>query len=136
MKEKTIEDYLRAIYFLIEKKSGQEVGVSSVDLAKELGISKASVSEMISKLKNIGLVDSEPYSKVYLTKKGLEKAKKVMHKHRLIEYFLSEVLKCDMRKIHTEAHNLEHAFSEETIKKLDDFLDNPNTTPHGKEIPH
>ena len=132
----SIEDYLRTIYSLYEKSEDKIQGVKSVDIAKELKISKPSVSNMIKKLISKKYLKAKPYSNIYFTKRGLKEAKRVMHNHRVIEVFLRNILGCDIRKIHEEAHQLEHTFSEYTIKKLDKFLDNPKVSPFGKPIPH
>ena len=130
------EDYLRTIYFLYEKLEDKARGVKSVDIAKELEISKPSVSNMIKKLISKKYLKAKPYSDIYFTKKGLKEAKRVMHNHRVIEVFLRNILSCDIRRIHEEAHKLEHTFSEYTIKKLDKLLNNPKVSPYGKPIPH
>lgn len=130
------EDYLRTIYFLYEKQDNKSKGIKSIDIAKELKISKASVSKMITKLISKKYLKAKPYSNIYFTKKGLKEAIRIMHNHRIIEVFLKKFLNCDLKKIHKEAHQLEHAFSEYTIKKLDKFLNNPKISPYGKLIPH
>lgn len=132
MQKKTVEDYLASIYRIHEQKDQE--GVSCVDIANNLKITKASVSEAVRKLKNEGLVEAEPYSKIFLTEKGEKQAKEIIHNHRVIEYFLKETLKCELEIVHKEAHNLEHALSKSTIKKLDSFLGNPKISPYGKKI--
>ncbi len=130
------EDYLRTIYFIYENQKDKSQGIKSVEIARELKISKASVSDMIKKLIRKKYLRAEPYSNIYFTKKGLKEAKRIMHNHRVIEVFLKDILNCDLRKVHEEAHKLEHTFSEYTIKKLDKFLSNPMISPYGKPIPH
>ncbi len=130
------EDYLRTIYFLYEKQEDKINGVRSIDVAKELKISRPSVSKMITKLISKKYLKAEPYSDIYFTERGLKEARRIMHNHRVIEVFLKDVLSCNLNKIHEEAHQLEHTFSEYTIKKLDKFLNNPLISPHGKPIPH
>ena len=114
MKQISIEDYLRTMYYLYEKDKAK--GIRSVDIAKELKISKPSVSEMVRKLAKKGLIRANPYSDIFFTDKGLKEAKIVMHNHRIIEVFLKDVLDYNLNKVHEEAHRLEHAFSEESIK--------------------
>ena len=132
----SVEDYLRTMYALYEKQGGKSKGIKSVDLAKELGISKPSVSSMIRKLTKLQYLKAKPYSKIHFTRKGLEKARLIMHNHRVIEVFLKDVLGYDISKVHQEAHRLEHAFSEGSIKRLDKFLGNPKRSPYGYSIPH
>jgi len=105
------EDYLRVIY---EMKK-----VRSVDISRKLGISKPSVSEMLRKLTKLRLVKFKPYSKVELTKNGKIEARKIIKKHEIIEKFAGKI---GHKKPHEEAHILEHYFSDEMIKKLDNFL--------------
>lgn len=132
MYTKNQEDYLRAIYSLYEKK---EENINSVDLADFLNISKAAVSKMLKKLSIERLIKMNPYSSLNFTKKGLKEAKKLTYKHRIIEVFLVDILKCEKNKYHNEAHKLEHAFSDKSIKKLAKFLKNPKICPDGKKIP-
>ncbi|MEA2037455.1 MAG: metal-dependent transcriptional regulator [Nanoarchaeota archaeon] len=136
MEQKSTEDYLRAMFYLYEKEGDEVKGLRSVDVAKELNISKPSVSEMVRKFVERGFVKASPYSNIFFTKKGLKEARRVMHNHRVIEVFLKNILDYDTNKVHEEAHRLEHAFSEESIGRLDKFLNNPKVSPHGMKIPH
>jgi len=131
MTKKTREDYLRAIYYFQE----QGKSVRSVDIAKYLEISKASVSEMLKKLIKGKYIKMAPYSEITFTAKGLQEAKKLTYKHRVIEVFLKDILHCPLKNIHQGAHELEHAFSDSNIKKLAKFLNNPQYCPDGKKIP-
>lgn len=134
MIEKTKEDYLRAIYYFAEEQENKKE-VSSVDIQRYLNISKSSVSEMIRKLARKKLIHSELYGKVKLTKKGLFIATDITRKHRIIEVFLKVILKIKNGMIHKEAHQLEHAFSNESINALYKMIGNTENCPHGKKIP-
>lgn len=134
MEKKTVEDYLKAMYNIYEIQANKQNGIRSVEIAKSLKVKKPSVSAIIKKLTEKGYLKSKAYSAVFFTKKGLREARKIIHSHRVIEYFLKEVLKCDIKDIHNEAHHLEHTISEATIKKLDNFLGNPKVSPYGKKI--
>ena len=105
------------------------------DIANRLGLSKSTVSERVKELVNEGLAASESYGKVKLTKRGNEVGKKLTYKHRIIEVFLHNTLHVPKDKIHAEAERLEHAFSDDVIKRLATFLGNPTNDPHGSEIP-
>jgi len=126
------EDYLRAIYNLYEKN---KQNVISVDVANYLNISKSAVSKMFKKLLKQKLIKMSPYSSIKFTTKGLREAKELTRKHRVIEVFLVNILKVKKNKMHGEAHKLEHAFSDKSIKKLATFLNNPKFCPNGKKIP-
>ncbi|HLG24894.1 MAG TPA: metal-dependent transcriptional regulator [Candidatus Nanoarchaeia archaeon] len=125
------EDYLRGLYILEEEKGE----IKSSELAAYLNVSKPSVSEMVLKLDKEGLVMYKKYSKLKFTSKGRKIAEKITSKHRLIETFLKKMLGMSPKKIHEEAHRLEHAFSDESIIKLRKILGNPKIDPHGKPIP-
>lgn len=127
----TREDYLRAIY-RFEEKCGRHI--KSVELAHDLGLAKSTISERLRELAHEKMILPE-YSVLSLTAKGRALSRKLTHKHRIIEVFLHEMLSLDKKKIHAEAHKLEHAFSDEAIKKLSKLLGNPRTDPHGKIIP-
>lgn len=111
------EDYLRTILELLEDK---EKEVRSIDISRELKISKPSVSEMLKKLVKEKLIVFSPYSKIKLTSKGEKLARKVRDRHEIIEKF-AEKLK--VSQAHEHAHILEHHFSEELSQKLSEFID-------------
>lgn len=125
----TREDYIRAIYLL-----SVEAPASVTDIAKRLSLSKSTVSERVKDLENDNLVTSAPYGGVSLTKVGKEAAAVLTYKHRVIEVFLHETLGISKDKVHEEAEKLEHACSDDVIKKLARFLGYPKTDPHGTEI--
>lgn len=125
------EDYLRVIYLFWEKK---DKNIRSVDIARYLDVSKASVSQMLKKLANQKYICIKPYSNISFTTKGLQEAKKLIYKYRIIEVFLVDILHISRKKINQEAHKLEHCFSDEVITKLAKFLNNPKYCPDGKKI--
>jgi len=126
------EDYLRAIYHFWEKEKSI---VRSVDIARYLDVSKASVSEMMNKLTKEKLISKQAYGGVSFTKKGLKHAETMTRKHRVIEVFLKDVLGFTDSKVHAEAHSLEHAFSDYGIDRLNAYLKKPAACPGGKKIP-
>ena len=87
-----IEEYLETILSL---SNNGEHSVKNKDVAEELGVSQAAVSEMVQKLTEEGVVDHQPYHGISLTNTGLLKAKKLRRKHHVIEKFLSDVLEID-----------------------------------------
>lgn len=127
----TKEDYIRAIYILSE--NGLGTGVTHI--ADKLGLSKSTVSERVNELEKDGLVKAVPYAEVELTKKGEEVGKKMTYKHRLIEVFLHQTLCIPKELVHQEAERLEHAFSDDVIQKLAEFLKYPKNDPHGSSLP-
>ena len=118
-KEEARENYLRAIYSL---DNGE--GVRSIDIAKKLKISKASVSEMLRKLAKNNLIRIKPYPKIYLTSKGKEIAEELFEKHYTIKSFVSKIFNLEEQKAIEEAHKLEHALSEDSLIAIKGFLEN------------
>jgi DtxR family Mn-dependent transcriptional regulator len=128
----SVEEYLEAIYSFNE--AGQLA--KNQDLSEKLRVSPPSVTEMIKKLADEGLVTYEPYKGILLTGKGTARAQKVVRKHRLLERFLHDTLVIKMEKVHDEACKLEHSISDETAAALCDNLNSPKTCPDdGKPIP-
>jgi len=117
-KKRGEEDYLRVMWELFDETTG----IKSVDIARKLGVSKASVSEMARKLSEKGLLKIEPYSKILLTSKGKTAAKNLFESHLIIKDFLRKYFKYEESKAVEEAHKLEHAFSEESILLLNEIL--------------
>jgi DtxR family Mn-dependent transcriptional regulator len=115
MKKRTpeLEEYLETLVRYKEEKKEPKVK----DLSKDLGVSAASVSEMLKKLSSKGFLKYERYGEIILTKKGEELGRKVLRKHRLIEQFLI-LLGIKKDKIHDEACVLEHALSDDVEKAL------------------
>lgn len=127
-----VEDYLKAIYSLAAGSSG---AVSTNDLADRLGLSTGSVSAMIKRLHEIGLVNHAPYRGVELTEEGSGVALRVVRRHRLIELFLAQSLDMPWEDLHREAEILEHAVSDELIELIAAKLGDPLVDPHGDPIP-
>jgi DtxR family transcriptional regulator, Mn-dependent transcriptional regulator len=131
MASQNVEDYLKSIYKLQE--SGGKVSTSS--LSDSLGISAPSVSEMIKKLADSGILTYTPYKGVELTAEGRKRALKILRRHRLWELFLVEVLNYPWHEIHEEADRLEHLTSDKLERRLDERLGFPRKDPHGDVIP-
>ena len=108
-----IEEYLET---LCRKKERGEPA-RTTDIAKELGVSAPSVSEMFRKLSDGGFIDHSPYQGAVLLKKGEETGRRILRKHRLIEEFLA-LVGVKPRRIHAEACVLEHAVSDEVEMSL------------------
>jgi DtxR family Mn-dependent transcriptional regulator len=127
-----IEDYAKAIYQL-ERDCGE--AVSTTVLADRLGVTPGSVSAMMKRLDEMGLVAHERYRGVRLTEPGRRVALEVIRHHRLLELFLAEVLEVPWDRVHTEAEVLEHVLSEDLERLIAAKLGDPSHDPHGDPIP-
>ncbi|MBT2531823.1 metal-dependent transcriptional regulator [Arthrobacter sp. ISL-48] len=128
----SIEDYVKVIYSFTE---WQDKPITSSQLAQRLGVANSSVSEMVRKLKDQGLVDHKPYSAITLTRDGIRLALSMVRRHRLIETYLVEQLGYSWDEVHDEAELLEHAVSDTFIERMAGKLGNPTRDPHGDPIP-
>jgi DtxR family transcriptional regulator, Mn-dependent transcriptional regulator len=131
----TVEDYVRAIYEA-QYDEGRE-WVTTSTLARVLRNAPASVTEMLKKLASSEpqLIVYERYRGARLTSAGEKLALEVLRNHRLAESLLTKVLGYSWDEVHEEAHRLEHAMSEELGNRIDHFLGQPATDPHGEPIP-
>ena len=127
-----MQDYAKAVYEL-ETRRGS--AVSTNDLAARLGVTPASVSGMVRKLTDVGIVEHEPYHGVRLTNHGRRVALEVLRHHRLLELFLARELGMPWDRVHAEAEVLEHVLSEELEELIAERLGDPAVDPHGDPIP-
>jgi DtxR family Mn-dependent transcriptional regulator len=125
-----IEDYLKNIYSL-----SQQGKVSTQALADALRVRPPSVTEMIKKLHDLGLVDHIPYKGVLLTEAGEKVALELIRHHRLLEMYLHQALGFPLEAVHAEADKLEHHISEEFEHRIAEWLGHPTHDPHGDPIP-
>ena len=126
------ENYLKAIYHLEFKIQG---GVSTNAIAEQMETKASSVTDMVQKLAEKGVVSYTKYKGTHLTPEGRKIAAKVVRKHRLWEVFLFEKLNFQWDEVHEIAEQLEHIQSDELIVRLDKFLGSPEFDPHWDPIP-
>lgn len=126
------EDYLKKIVEL----GGEHQVVSNKALVQALNVSAAAVTDMNSRLLKEGLISYQPYKGVQVTDKGLQKANKLIRKHRLWELFLVEKLQFAWDEVHEEAEKLEHVSSDKLMEQLAILLGHPKYDPHGGVIPN
>lgn len=133
MTSNTVENYIKAIFSLSAKSENSVV--STNEIASFLDTSAASVTDMIKRLADKGLIHYEKYKGVSLTKNGNRIAVRLVRKHRLWECFLVDKLNFDWHQVHDIAEQLEHIDSIELTNRLEEFLDFPKDDPHGDPIP-
>ncbi len=131
MSQRTIEEYLETIGALEERESP----VSTSSIAQSMGLSLASVSEMLRRLSGKGLVEHTPYGGASLTDEGQQRFLKLTRRHRLWEVFLNRYLGIGWEDVYEHACVLEHATSDLVEDKLDEYMNYPDVCPHGSPIP-
>ena len=123
------EEYCECIFELHE----DDVEVIQARIAERLNVSRPAVSEMIRRLADEGLIDTE--GGIALTAAGVELAQRVVRRHRLAERFLTDTLGLSWADAHQEAGKWEHVISPTVEKAMTARLNDPTTCPHGNPIP-
>lgn len=129
--DESVEMYLKTIAEL----SVMMDPVPVTQLARKLGISTVSASEMVHRLEEQNLLEHTPYKGVRMTEEGLREANAVIRRHQLWEVFLYEKLGLPWAAVHDLACQLEHIPSPVLVEALNDYLEHPERCPHGNVIP-
>jgi Mn-dependent DtxR family transcriptional regulator len=108
-----IEDYLEQIHNLIEAKGYARV----VDIAKNLGISQASVTNMIQRLDGEGYVVYERYRGVIMTESGRKIGQEIARRHEVLTRLLAG-FGLDPQTVHEDVEGMEHHMSRQTLEVL------------------
>ena len=114
----SLEDYLEAIYNL----ASQEKGASVRAVASRLGVKMPSVVKAVRDLKNMGLVNQQPYGPIELTDEGLKMAYDIQKRHVLLRSFL-EKLGVSVQNADRDACMMEHILSAETLERIRSFME-------------
>jgi Mn-dependent DtxR family transcriptional regulator len=109
-----VEDYLERILELINTKGYARV----VDIATSLGISQASVTNMVQRLDAEGLLNYEKYRGLVLTTAGETLARNIARRHQLLTDFL-KLLGVDQRVIEHDVEGMEHHISPSTLRAIE-----------------
>lgn len=126
-----MEDYLKSIFRLEERQQR----VTTQALAERLDVAPASVTSMVKRLAERGLLTHERYRGVELTEAGRRVAQEMIRHHRLLELYLTQTLGFAQDQVHAEAERLEHFISEQFEDRIDQILGRPTCDPHGSPIP-
>ncbi|MBT8320356.1 MAG: metal-dependent transcriptional regulator [Eudoraea sp.] len=126
------ENYLKAVYHLEKMNPGF---IATNAIAEEMQTKPSSVTDMVKKLSEKGLLHYKKYQGVSLSSSGAKKALSIIRKHRLWETFLVEKLNFTWDEVHEVAEQLEHVESDKLVDQLDLFLSFPKVDPHGDPIP-
>ncbi|MGH2357797.1 MAG: metal-dependent transcriptional regulator [Candidatus Limnocylindria bacterium] len=124
-------EYLMTIRYM----HGEEQPVIAARLAERLGVSAATVSEMVTRLVREGYLNVDDTRQLLLTDAGRTAAERTFRRHALAEWLLTEVVGLGWAEADEEAHHLQHALSDRVTDKIDELLGRPPTCPHGNPIP-
>lgn len=115
----SLEDYLEAIYEIIEDKQG----VKAIDVSKRLNVKRSSVTEALKNLAEKKLVNYGRYDVISLTPSGINVAKKVIEKHKTLYNFFTKILGLNAEEASINACKVEHVISEDVLQRLIAFLE-------------
>lgn len=113
----SLEDYLEIIYNGIKSNNA----VRAVDIAKELNVSRASVSEALNKLSAKGLINYGRYQTITITDMGSKVAQEVANRHSSLSSFFSDVLGASQLDAEENACRIEHIISAELLQRIEVF---------------
>jgi DtxR family Mn-dependent transcriptional regulator len=131
----SVDEYLETIYFLAfpigEYSAAAGASAIAARVAEMLGVSRASAGEMLKRLETEGLVERGEQKQAILTSSGIERAERVVRKHRLIERFLTDFMGYTPAESHVHADELGDTFSEDMVERINERLGRPDRCPHG-----
>ena len=131
----SVDEYLETIYFLAfpigEYRPASGSAAIASRVAEMLGVSRASAGQMLKRLEAEGLVERGEQKEAILTEAGIERAERVVRKHRLIERFLTDFMGYTAAESHVFADELGDTFTDEMIERMNDKLGRPQRCPHG-----
>ena len=131
----SVDEYLETIYFLAfpigEYRPSTGSTAIAARVAEMLGVSRASAGEMLKRLEADGLVERGDQKEAILTDAGIERAKRVVRKHRIIERFLTDFMSYTAAESHVQADELGDTFTDEMIERINERLGRPDRCPHG-----
>ena len=123
----SLENYVEIIY----RRSAERGFARVKEIATYAGVSSASVTQMLHRLVEHGLVTHEQYGYIQLTDEGRRTAEKIARRHKIITRFLSEMLGIDEAHAEADACKFEHSISQETLSRLVDFIQFVESRPKG-----
>ena len=131
----SVDEYLETIYFLAfpigEYRPATGSAAIASRVAEMLGVSRASAGQMLKRLEADGLVERGEQKEAILTEAGIERAERVVRKHRVIERFLTDFMGYTAAESHVHADELGDTFTDEMIERMNEKLGRPQRCPHG-----
>ncbi len=123
----SIEDYIEAIYEITQRERAARVK----DISRKLNVTYPSISGILKKLVEMGLVRHERYGDVILTPKGERLGKDISERHKILFDFMHRILKIPHDIAQKDACGMEHSMSPETREAFLGFIKFVQTCPKG-----
>lgn len=129
-----MQEYLAEAYRLAYYQNG-ESSVSTSDLAKVLDVTAPAVTRMVQRLEAEGYLEHQRYQGIKLTPVGEREALLNIRRHRLVERFLTDVMKFGWHEVHDDADELGAVVSDDLVARMEQMAGFPKRCPHGEPIP-
>lgn len=130
-----MRSYLAEIYRLQDMEQPADGYVGTSSLADLLFVSAPAVNRMVNRLKELGMLEHEPYKGIRLTPKGVDEALRQLRAHRIAECFLVTVMGLSWDEVYQEAAEISIALSDTILERMAAMTGNPSMCPHGEPIP-
>lgn len=114
----SLEDYIEAVYSIYKSDNK----VKAIDVSRRLNVSRASTTEALQKLEQLGLINYGHYGVISITEIGVKKAEEVIKKHETLSMFFEEILGVDKTLAEETACKIEHVIGDEVFKKLEEHI--------------
>jgi DtxR family transcriptional regulator, Mn-dependent transcriptional regulator len=124
------QEYLERVYWLYEAG----IDRTQANLARALGVSQPSASEMLRRLIDEGLLERDEHKQIHFTERGRALAGHIVARHRTVEAYLVKVMGIPWDDVHEEAHSMEHSISARLEQRMLDMIGDVRTCPHGHPI--
>ena len=121
---RAVEDYLEQIYNLIKQKGYARV----VDIAENLGLAQASVTNMIQRLDGEGYIIYEKYRGLTLTDSGRKVGESITRRHQLLTRLLRH-FSLDEDTIYEDVEGMEHHISRPTLEVISALCEELDASP-------
>lgn len=131
----TMNRYLTQVYRLASQHPDNPY-ISTSALAEVLDVSAPAVNRMVSRLRDSGLLEHEPYHGIRLTPNGQREALKDLRRHRIAEVFLVQVMGFGWHQVHEEATRMAQGMSAAITERMNQMSGFPTHCPHGEVIPN
>jgi len=115
----SMQMYLKAVHEIQLRKGAARV----TDIARSIGVNKASVTSALKNLSQKELINYAPYDVITLTDAGMRIAEVVERRYDVLKTFFSDVLGIPADQAHTDACDLEHHLSQELFDRLVGFIE-------------
>lgn len=113
-----LEDYIE----VISNHLKYHQKVRAIDISRELNVSRASVSEALKRLADMGLINYSRYDVISITEEGEKAAQRVINRHNLLKSFFTEILGLKDNEAAENACKIEHVITENVYNRLTDYV--------------